>query len=260
MSWLLAPINTLVSYALTAQATLMFPLLIELTTASLQVDTRWAIASTLPVMAIALPVAAVTGGMPIFPMAFVGIWSVAILMQIGLRRSMIRAETHRLDVEASARELAHQLDERQRAEADRERLRDQFVHAQRMDAVGTLAAGLAHDMNNILGGILSFAEVLHVEATSPSVKADLARIRQEAERGAALTRSLLAFSRRGQYRKRPILLHAVLDDMTPLISRTLGRAIAIDRIDGPPTIIDGDPAQLRPGAAQPLCLQAAPTR
>jgi CheY-like chemotaxis protein len=99
-------------------------------------------------------------------------------------------------------------------------------------------------MNNILGGILAYAEVLHAEAKDQAVRSDLARIRQEAERGAALTRSLVAFSRRGQYRKRAILLHSVLDDMMPLVARTLGRNVVVARKDGPPTIIDGDPAQL----------------
>src|SRR5262249_37777444 len=119
-----------------------------------------------------------------------------------------------------------------------------FMHAQRMEAVGTLAAGLAHDMNNILGGILAFAEVLHAEATDKAVRADLARIRQEAERGAALTRSLLAFSRRGQYRRQPIPPNSVPDDMMPLPSRTPGKSVAIPRSAGPPTIVEADPAQL----------------
>ncbi len=256
MIFLLAPINTLSSYAITGEATLVLPLMIEVTTASLQIDTRWAIASSLPVILVGVPASLQAGGMPIYPLSLAGIWAVAILMQVGLRRSMIRAETHRLDVEQTAAKLAHELDERRRAEADRERLRDQFVHAQRMDAVGTLAAGLAHDMNNILGGFLAFAEVRLAEAKYPDVKGDLARIRQEAERGASLTRSLLAFSRRGQYRRRPILLHSVLDDMTPLLSRTLGRAITITRTDGPPTIIDGDPAQLGQVLLN-LCLNGA---
>jgi CheY-like chemotaxis protein len=71
-----------------------------------------------------------------------------------------------------------------------------------------------------------------------------------------LTRSLLAFSRRGQYRRRPILLHSVLDDMSPLLSRTLGKNISVARKDGPPTIIDGDPAQLGQVLLN-LCLNAA---
>ncbi len=242
--WLLAPINTLSSYEITGQSTLALPLMIELAAASLQVDTRWTLVSTLPVVALGVPLSLRTGGLPVYPVTIVGIWLVALIMQIVLRRTVIRAETSRLDAERAARDAAHELDERRRAEAEGERLRDQFMHAQRMEAIGTLAAGLAHDMNNILGGILAFAEVLHAEATDKAVRADLARIRQEAERGAALTRSLLAFSRRGQYRRRPILLHSVLDDMTPLLSRTLGKSMSIARKDGPPTIIEADPAQL----------------
>ena len=88
------------------------------------------------------------------------------------------------------------------------------------------------------------------------MRSDLARIRQEAERGAALTRSLVAFSRRGQYRKRAILLHSVLDDMMPLVARTLGRNIVVARSDGPPTIIDGDPAQLGQVVLN-LCMNAS---
>jgi len=242
--WLLAPVTTLASYFATEQATLVLPLMIGVATAALCVDTRWTLFVTLPVLALGIPLSLDAGGLPVYPLALFGIWLVAMIMQVGLRRALIHAETHRLDVESTARELAHELDERRRAEADRERLRDQFVHAQRMDAVGTLAAGLAHDMNNILGGILAYAEVLHAEAKDQAVRSDLARIRQEAERGAALTRSLVAFSRRGQYRKRTILLHAVLDDMMPLVVRTLGRNVVVARKDGPPTIIDGDPAQL----------------
>ena len=235
--WILPPCNTLSSYAITGQATLALPLMIELSLASIQVSTWWALASTLPVLAIGVPLAKQAGELAIYPVCLVGMWGAAMIVQVFWRQSIIRDETNRLA-------LARELDERRRAEVERERLRDQFMHAQRMEAVGTLAAGLAHDMNNILGGILAFAEVLHAEAKDKDVRADLARIRQEAERGAALTRSLLAFSRRGQYRRQPILLTSVLDDMMPLLSRTLGKSVTVTRSDGPPTIVEADPAQL----------------
>jgi signal transduction histidine kinase/CheY-like chemotaxis protein len=253
--WLLAPVNTLSSYAITGEATLSMPLMIELATAVALVDTKWTILVTTPVVLLGVPLSMRAGGLPIYPVSLVASWLVALLMQAWLRRWTIRAETHRLDVVRSAQQLELELDRSRRVANERERLRDQFVHAQRMDAVGTLAAGLAHDMNNILGGILAYAEVLHAEAPDKAVRADLARIRQEAERGAALTRSLLAFSRRGQYRRRPILLHSVLDDMMPLVSRTLGKNISIVRTDGPPTIINGDPAQLGQVVLN-LCLNA----
>ncbi len=254
--WLLAPINTLSSYAITREPTLVMPLMLELASASLLVDTVWTLCVTVPVIVLGVPLSLQAGGLPVYPISLVGLWSVTMLMQLWLRRWTIRAETGRLDVERAAAQLEKELDERRRAEAESERLRDQFVHAQRMDAVGTLAAGLAHDMNNILGGILAFAEVLHAEAKDKEVRADLARIRQEAERGAQLTRSLLAFSRRGQYRRRPLLLHSVLDDMSPLLSRVLGKHISVIRSDGPPTIVDGDPAQLGQVILN-LCLNAS---
>ena len=255
-AWCLTPINTISSYLITDSATLVLPLMVELAAAALLIDTAWMLAVSTPVVIIGIPLSMAAGSEPVYPVAVLGAWTVALVIQVWVRRWTIRAETHRLEVERTAAQLERELDERRRAQAESEKLRDQFVHAQRMDAVGTLAAGLAHDMNNILGGILAFTEVLYAEATSKDVKADLARIRQEAERGAALTRSLLAFSRRGAYRKRPILLHSVLEDMTPLLSRTLGRNVLIKRNDGPPTIIDGDPAQLGQVVLN-LCLNAA---
>ena len=79
-----------------------------------------------------------------------------------------------------------QLDELQRANEERERLHDQLLHAQRMEAVGTLAAGLAHDMNNVLGVILAFAELLLAERDRRAVRADLEQIiaQSRARRGA----------------------------------------------------------------------------
>ncbi|HEY5948288.1 MAG TPA: ATP-binding protein [Kofleriaceae bacterium] len=256
MVWLVTPINTLSSYVITDKATLVLPLMIEMATAALMVDTVWTLIVTVPVVALGVPLSLAAGDEPVYPTGVIGLWLIALIMQIWVRRWTIAAETHRLELESSKRALERELDERKRAQAESEKLRDQFVHAQRLDAVGTLAAGLAHDMNNILGGILAFAEVLYAEAKDKTVKADLARIRQEAERGAALTRSLLAFSRRGAYRRRPILLHSVLDDMTPLLQRTLGKNITVERSDGPPTIIDGDPAQLGQVLLN-LCLNAA---
>ncbi len=242
--WLFAPINTLVSTMLTDVASLTLPLMIELASLPILIHTRWALIPSVPVVATALVLMIRSETLGIFAIAVVGVWVVGIIMQIALRRSMIRGETHRIDLQHALEALKRELGERQRAEADREALRDQFVHAQRMDAVGTLSAGLAHDMNNILGGIMAFAEILRSQAKDPEVQEDLDRIKHEAERGAALTRGLLAFSRRGAYRKRAISLGGVIDDMAPLLARTLGKNIKLERTDGAIAIVDGDPAQL----------------
>ena len=256
IAWLFTPINTIVSTALTNAPTLTLPLMIELASLTLLIETRWALATSTPIIAIAIPLMIRNDALGIFPLAVLGLWVVAMIMQFALRRSLIRAETHRSQLVRALEALQHELSERQRAEADREALRDQFVHAQRMDAVGTLSAGLAHDMNNILGGILAFADILRHEAKDPGIRDDLDRIRKEAERGAALTRGLLAFSRRGNYRKQPVAVGAVIDEMAPLLSRTLGKAISLARVDGPLAIVDADPAQLGQVLLN-LCLNAA---
>ena len=254
--WLMTPITTLVATGLTDAPTLTLPLMIELASLALLIETRWAVATSLPVVGAAFPLMTGAGTAGIYPIAVVGVWVVAMIMQIALRRSMIRSETNQLNLVSALEALRHELTERQRAEADREQLRDQFVHAQRMDAVGTLSAGLAHDMNNILGGILAFAEILKHEATDPLVKEDLDRIRLEAERGASLTRGLLAFSRRGGYRRRPIPLGSVIEDMTPLLARSLGKSVQLERSDGPLAMVAGDPAQLGQVLIN-LCLNGA---
>ncbi len=254
--WTLAPLNTLLSMGITSAPTLALPLMIELASLSLLLETRWAFAVSLPVVCAAFPLMSRAGTTDIFPMSVVGVWVVAMIMQIALRRSMIHAETNRRELMTALDALTRELAERKRLEAEREALRDQFVHAQRMEAVGTLSAGLAHDMNNILGGILAFAEILYAETKDAQVRADLERIRAEAERGAALTRSLLAFSRRGGYRRTTLSLGGVIDDMEPLLTRTLGKGIRIERVQGPLAIVDGDAAQLGQVLVN-LCLNGA---
>lgn len=160
-------------------------------------------------------------------------------------RALRRTETHRRAESDLARELARQLTELERSQAERDRLADQLLHAQRMEAVGTLAAGIAHDMNNVLGAITSFADLLSTELHEPRVQGELEQIIAEAERGAALTRGLLAFSRRGQYRKQVVAIETVIRDSLPLLERTLPKSIAIrDRLDVAGVRVEGDPVHL----------------
>ncbi len=157
---------------------------------------------------------------------------VALVSQLLHRNALLRAER-------TASELAHQLGERKR-------LQEQLLQAQRMEASGTLAAGLAHDMNNILGSITSYAELLRDDIRQPHVQADLESIIAQAARGAALTRALLAFSRRGQYRKHVFELDRVLGDVVPLLSRTLPKGIEIRAtLHAKAACLVGDPAQLQ---------------
>lgn len=105
-------------------------------------------------------------------------------------------------------------------------LEAQFAQAQKMQAVGELAGGVAHDFNNVLQGILGYADLLLVNhrPTDPSFN-DIMEIKHNANRAAALVRHLLAFSRRQTLRPSAFQFTEVLSDATALLKRLLGERI-----------------------------------
>ncbi len=108
-------------------------------------------------------------------------------------------------------------------------LEAQFAQAQKMQAVGELAGGVAHDFNNVLQGILGYADLLLVNhrPTDPSFQ-DIMQIKQNANRAAGLVRQLLAFSRRQTLRPQVMHFGEVLSDLSMLLKRLLGERIALD--------------------------------
>ena len=79
--------------------------------------------------------------------------------------------------------------------AERKKLEQQFLRAQRMESIGTLAGGIAHDLNNILAPILMSIEVLELTATDPQAKNILQTIKTSSKRGADIVRQVLSFAR-----------------------------------------------------------------
>ena len=115
------------------------------------------------------------------------------------------------------------ITDRKRADEDNEQLQLQLQQAQRMEALGRLAGGVAHDFNNMLGAILGYAELaLGVVADTDPVHADLVEIRKAATRSAALTRQLLAFARRQSAAPRVIDLNATVESMLSMLRRLIG--------------------------------------
>jgi PAS domain S-box-containing protein len=107
-------------------------------------------------------------------------------------------------------------------------LESQLVQAQRMEAVGRLAGGVAHDFNNILTAISGFAELAAVELPADHpVSADIAQILRASDRAAGLTRALLAFSRRQVMQARLVDLNEVLSGLTPLLGRSIGEDVQL---------------------------------
>ena len=110
---------------------------------------------------------------------------------------------------------------------DRKHAEAQLSQAQRMEAVGQLTGGVAHDFNNMLTAILLNADVLATQIQNDSLRQLAEAMRRAAEHGAELTRRLLAFGRRQTLMPRPTDINELLSDMVPLMKRTLGEHIEI---------------------------------
>jgi two-component system, cell cycle sensor histidine kinase and response regulator CckA len=116
----------------------------------------------------------------------------------------------------------------------RRQLEEQVTHAQKMQAVGRLAGGVAGDFNNVLTVITGYAELLRAEipANNP-LRRFVEEIIYAGERAAALTRHLLAFSRGPAAQPRVLDLNAILSDMEPMLKRLLGQSIELVLLPGP---------------------------
>lgn len=123
--------------------------------------------------------------------------------------------------------IVRDVSERKRTEAERASLREQLVSAQRMEAVGRFAGGIAHDFNNLLTIILNVAEVVGASASAAEREA-MTDIREAAQRGAALTRQLLTFSRRQPSQPRPTDVNENLVALRPMLERLLGKDVNVE--------------------------------
>ncbi len=112
--------------------------------------------------------------------------------------------------------------------SDYSRLQEQFAQGQKMQAVGQLAGGVAHDFNNVLTAIIGFSDMLLLrhQSNDPSF-ADIMQIRQSANRAAGLVRQLLAFSRRQTLRPQVLEIPTQIDDYFVLLKRLVGEKITL---------------------------------
>lgn len=114
------------------------------------------------------------------------------------------------------------------ASIQRERSDEQLAHARRLDALGQLTGGIAHDFNNLLTVISGNLQLLEIDLPEdPATRKTLASASRAVERGAALTRKLLAFSRRQHLLPRAVRTVQLLADLSEMLGRTLGERIAV---------------------------------
>ena len=137
--------------------------------------------------------------------------------------------------------------ERKRGEAEREALEGQLRQSQRMEAIGTLAGGIAHNFNNILGAILGYGEMAQaaLPADGPPQRY-LQQVMTAGQRGKAVVDQILAFSRRGGHEQRPTQARCVVDEALDLLRASLPSTVAIrTRLEAGNATVLGDPTQLQ---------------
>jgi two-component system cell cycle sensor histidine kinase/response regulator CckA len=129
---------------------------------------------------------------------------------------------------------------------ERNRMEERIRQAQKMEAIGNLAGGVAHDFNNLLSIILSYSQMLAAELSADDPKRDdLDEISKAAERAAALTRQLLAFSRQQILQPRILDLNAVIGGVTKMLRRLVGEDVELCVVSGAALgTVNADPGQI----------------
>ena len=138
------------------------------------------------------------------------------------------------------------ITEQKQAEEERKRLQEQLYHAQRMESVGRLAGGIAHDFNNILSVILGYGEVgLRKVHPRDPLTVNFQQIVEAAQRASALTRQLLAFSRKQTLQPKVLNLNTIVQNLKEMLERLIGEDIALQLyLDPDLALVEVDPGQM----------------
>jgi two-component system, cell cycle sensor histidine kinase and response regulator CckA len=132
----------------------------------------------------------------------------------------------------------------------------QLRQAQKFEAIGQLAGGIAHDFNNVVGAILGWAELgFDQNQNNPQNTDRFMRIREQAERAAALTRELLAFARRQVLQPRAVDLNNVASGLISFLDKVLDKDIELKVLTAPLDPVKADPTQIEQ-VLMNLCINA----
>jgi len=146
---------------------------------------------------------------------------------------------------------------RKLTEDEREKLRNQLVHAQKMESVGRLAGGVAHDFNNMLGVIIGYTELIINElAPDSQYYQNLQEVLKAAKRSADLTRQLLTFARKQTISPKILNLNDTVNGMYRMLKRLIGENILLLWMPAEkPVMVEADPSQIDQILAN-LCVNA----
>lgn len=140
---------------------------------------------------------------------------------------------------------------------EKKEMEERIRQSEKMDAIGKLAGGVAHDFNNQLAGVMGYADLLLTHLKEPKLQRYAERIKMAAARSSSLTRQLLAFSRQGQYESTVVDVHVMINEVTDILSRSVDKKINIQQLlRANPATTRGDPSQIQ-NALLNLAINAA---
>jgi two-component system cell cycle sensor histidine kinase/response regulator CckA len=126
------------------------------------------------------------------------------------------------------------------------KLSRQLQQAQKMEAIGTLAGGVAHDFNNLLTVVMGYSDLLLNEKNKQDpAYTDLQKIKLAAQKGADLVRRLLTFSRKAEFKPRPVDLNQQIEQLEKMLTRTIPKMVKIElRLADGLSRVNADPTQI----------------
>ena len=163
-------------------------------------------------------------------------------------------EEHLQQANEALREMVHEC---RRVEQDRTETEMKYQQAQKMQAVGTLAGGVAHDMNNVLAVIMAQTSLLKddVGKDDPRRK-EYDDMLSACRRGRDMIANLLGYARRGKYVKEPVLVNEMLHEVMGILERTISRKVDVVLEEAPVEVaVEGDRGQLSTAVIN-LCINA----
>lgn len=138
----------------------------------------------------------------------------------------LRVEKRTAELQKSNTLLQREISERMRAEEEKEKMFSQLLQAQKMESIGQLAGGVAHDFNNILTTILGYSQIIMLTMPKDDPKwSYIESIYEAGERASSLTRQLLAFSRKQVMELKVINLDDLIRNMTKMVGRLIGEQV-----------------------------------
>lgn len=143
--------------------------------------------------------------------------------------------------------ISHDVTEQKQAAEENARLNEQLRQSEKLQAIGQLAGGVAHDYNNQLTGIMGYADIIMSSAGTLAEAQEYAKkISLAAARSADLTSKLLAFAHKGDYLRLPVDIHEIIEEVVSILSHSIDKRISIrENLEAESCVIYGDPTQLQ---------------